>query len=469
PAPKASSHTFCILGFLGCMMPLGVKRGYAPSRLFVLGGSSGLLGAQQQPSHLQQQQRNLSLHEYMSIGLLKEAGVCVPEGKVASSPDEAYSVAKEIGTKDLVVKAQVLAGGRGKGTFEGGLKGGVKIVYSPEEARDISSQMIGRKLYTKQTGEQGRICNQVFICERRYPRREYYFAITMERSFQGPVLIGSSQGGVNIEDVAAENPDAIVKEPIDIMEGIKMEQAVSIATKMGFPAALIDDAAANIIKLYNVFMKFDASMLEINPMVEDASGQVMCMDAKINFDSNAAYRQKKVFDMQDWTQEDARDRQAAKADLNYIGLDGSIGCLVNGAGLAMATMDIIKLHGGTPANFLDVGGGATAHQVMEAFKLITSDRKVQAILVNIFGGIMRCDIIAQGIIMAVTDLDLKIPIVVRLQGSRVDDAKALIAASPLKLLACDDLDEAARMVVKLSEIVSLAQEAHVDISFQLPL
>uniref|UniRef100_A0A8C5CNL4 Succinate--CoA ligase [ADP-forming] subunit beta, mitochondrial n=1 Tax=Gadus morhua TaxID=8049 RepID=A0A8C5CNL4_GADMO len=461
---------------------------------FVLGGSSGLLGchgSQQQ----QQQKRGLSLHEYMSLGLLKEAGIAVPDGMVASSSEEAYSVAKQIDSKDLVVKAQVLAGGRGKGTFEGGLKGGVKIVYSPEEARDISSQMIGRKLYTKQTGEAGRICNQVFICERRYPRREYYFAITMDRSFKGPVLIGSSQGGVNIEDVAAENPDAIIKEPIDIVEGIKMEQAVSIAEKMGFPQPLVKEAAENMIKLYNVFMKYDASMLEINPMVEDASGigtqtnahtrqtesqintqglpfiilNVMCMDAKINFDSNAAYRQKRVFDMQDWTQEDPRDRQAAKADLNYIGLDGTIGCLVNGAGLAMATMDIIKLHGGTPANFLDVGGGATAHQVTEAFKLITSDRKVQAIMVNIFGGIMRCDVIAQGIIMAVTDLDLKIPIVVRLQGTRVDDAKALIAASPLKILACDDLDEAAKMVVKLSEIISLAKEAQVDITFQLPI
>uniref|UniRef100_A0A8C4GYF0 Succinate--CoA ligase [ADP-forming] subunit beta, mitochondrial n=1 Tax=Dicentrarchus labrax TaxID=13489 RepID=A0A8C4GYF0_DICLA len=419
----------------------------------------------------------------MSLGLLKEAGISVPTGMVASSSEEAYEVAKQIESKDLVVKAQVLAGGRGKGTFEGGLKGGVKIVYSPEEARDISSQMIGRKLYTKQTGEAGRICNQVFICERRYPRREYYFAITMERSFQGPVLIGSSQGGVNIEDVAAENPDAIVKEPIDIVEGIKMEQAVKVAEAMGFPPALVNEAAENMIKLYNVFMKYDASMLEINPMVEDSSGIgtfvhigetwgrgcLMCMDAKINFDSNAEYRQKKVFDMQDWTQEDPRDRQAARADLNYIGLDGTIGCLVNGAGLAMATMDIIKLHGGTPANFLDVGGGATAHQVTEAFKLITSDRKVQAILVNIFGGIMRCDVIAQGIIMAVRDLDLKIPIVVRLQGTRVDDAKALIAASPLKILACDDLDEAAKMVVKLSEIVSLAKEAQVDITFQLPI
>ncbi|KAJ8282209.1 hypothetical protein COCON_G00047280 [Conger conger] len=430
----------------------------------VLGGTSGLLRAQGG-----EQRRSLSLHEYLSIGLLKEEGISVPAGIVASSPEEAYSAAKQIGSKDLVVKAQVLAGGRGKGTFEGGLKGGVKIVFSPEEVREISSQMIGRKLYTKQTGVKGRICNQVFICERRYPRREYYFAIAMERSYQGPVLIGSSQGGVNIEDVAVENPDAIVKEPIDIVEGIKMEQAVKVAQKMGFPPGLINEAAENMVKLYNLFLKYDASMVEINPMVEDSSGIVMCMDAKINFDSNAAYRQKKVFALQDWTQEDPRDQQAAEADLNYIGLDGTIGCLVNGAGLAMATMDIIKLHGGTPANFLDVGGGATAQQVTEAFRLITSDRKVQAILVNIFGGIMRCDVIAQGIIMAVTDLDLKIPIVVRLQGTRVDDAKTLIAASPLKILACDDLDEAAKMVVKLSAIVSLAKEAQVDVKFQLPL
>ncbi|XP_053311509.1 succinate--CoA ligase [ADP-forming] subunit beta, mitochondrial [Spea bombifrons] len=432
----------------------------------VLSGFPGLLGGHGLQA---QQQRNLSLHEYLSMGLLKDAGIATPKGFVAKTPDEAYSVAKEIGSKDLVVKAQVLAGGRGKGTFEGGLKGGVKIVYSPEEAKDISSQMIGKKLFTKQTGEKGRICNHVFICERRYPRREYYFAIAMERSFQGPVLIGSSQGGVNIEDVAAENPDAIVKEPIDIVEGIKKEQAVRLAEKMGFPPNIVDEAAQCMINLYNLFIKYDASMVEINPMVEDASGVVMCMDAKINFDTNAAYRQKEVFDLRDWSQEDARDQQAAKADLNYIGLDGNIGCLVNGAGLAMATMDIIKLHGGTPANFLDVGGGATVHQVTEAFRLITSDKKVLAILVNIFGGIMRCDVIAQGIIMAVKDLELRIPIVVRLQGTRVDDAKALITASGLKILACDDLDEAAKMVVKLSEIVTLAKQAQVDVKFQLPI
>uniref|UniRef100_A0A8C0SIF4 Succinate--CoA ligase [ADP-forming] subunit beta, mitochondrial n=1 Tax=Canis lupus familiaris TaxID=9615 RepID=A0A8C0SIF4_CANLF len=413
-------------------------------------GSSGFFnnhGLQVQ----QQQQRNLSLHEYMSMELLQEAGVSIPKGHVAKSPDEAYAVAKKLGSKDVVIKAQVLAGGRGKGTFESGLKGGVKIVFSPEEAKAVSSQMIGKKLFTKQTGEKGRICNQVLVCERRYPRREYYFAITMERSFQGPVLIGSSQGGVNIEDVAAETPEAIVKEPIDIVEGIKKEQAVRLAQKMGFPSNIVDSAAENMVKLYNLFLKYDATMVEINPMVEDSDGTVLCMDAKINFDSNSAYRQKKIFDLQDWTQEDEREKGAAKANLNYIGLDGNIGCLVNGAGLAMATMDIIKLHGGTPANFLDVGGGATVHQVTEAFKLITSDKKysvhteVLAILVNIFGGIMRCDVIAQGIVMAVKDLEIKIPIVVRLQGTRVDDAKALITDSGLKILACDDLDEAAKM------------------------
>ncbi|XP_067896382.1 succinate--CoA ligase [ADP-forming] subunit beta, mitochondrial isoform X2 [Heterodontus francisci] len=391
------------------------------------------------------------------------------EGSILRSYYRYHSISTLTGSKDLVVKAQVLAGGRGKGVFEGGLKGGVRIVFSPEEARDISSKMIGKKLFTKQTGEKGRICNQVFICERRYPRREYYFAITLERMFQGPVLIGSSQGGVNIEDVAAENPKAIVKEPIDIVEGIKKEQAVKLAQKMGFPPNIVEDAAENMIKLYELFIKYDASMVEINPMVEDASGIVMCMDAKINFDSNAAYRQKDIFAQQDWSQEDEQDKQAVDSGLNYIGLDGNIGCLVNGAGLAMATMDIIKLHGGNPANFLDVGGGATAQQVNEAFKLITSNKRVLAILVNIFGGIMRCDVIAKGIILAVEDLDLKIPIVVRLQGSKVDDAKALIASSSLKILGCDDLDEAAKMVVKLSEIVSLAKEAQVDVNFQLPI
>uniref|UniRef100_A0A2K5JUA2 ATP-grasp domain-containing protein n=1 Tax=Colobus angolensis palliatus TaxID=336983 RepID=A0A2K5JUA2_COLAP len=367
----------------------------------------------------QQQQKNLSLHEYMSMELLQEDGVSVPKGYVAQSPDEAYAVAKKLSSKDVVIKAQVLSGGRGKGTFE------------CEEEKAISSQVIGEKWFTKQMGEKGRICNQVLLCERKYPRRDYYFAITMERSFQGPVLTGSSHGGVNIEDVAAETPEAIIKELLILKKDFHL-------------------------KLWNHSIKH-----EINPVVEDSDRVVLCMDAKINFDSNSAYHQKKIFDIQDWTQEDERDQDAAKANLNCIGLDGNIGCLVNGAGLAVAIMDIIKLHGETPANFLDVGGDATVYRVTEAFKLITSDKKVLAILVNNFGGIMHCDVIAQGIVMAVKDLEIKIPVVVRLQGTQVDDAKALIADN--------DLDEVARMAVKLSEMVTLAKQPHVDVKFLLPI
>ncbi|KAK7486315.1 hypothetical protein BaRGS_00022485 [Batillaria attramentaria] len=426
------------------------------------------------PAPVQQQRRHLSVHEHLSMGLLRDAGIAVPRFKVAASAKEALQHAKEIGKQsgvpDVVVKAQVLAGGRGKGTWDSGLKGGVKLVFSAEEAKDIAEKMLNHKLFTKQTGKEGRLCQKVMIAERLYSRREFYFAITMERSFGGPVLVGSSQGGVNIEEVAAENPSAIIKEPVDIIGGIQKEQALYVAKEMGFSEGSIGKAADYIVKLYNdIFLKYDATMVEINPMSEDKHGEVYCMDAKISFDDNAAYRQKEIFNLRDWSQEDDRDKRAAEADLNYIGLDGNIGCLVNGAGLAMATMDIIKLHGGTPANFLDVGGGATAQQVTEAFRLITSDSRVNAILVNIFGGIMRCDIIAQGIVAAASELKMKIPIVVRLQGTRVDDAKAIIATSDMKILACDNLDEAAQMVVKLSTIVDLAREAAVDVKFELPL
>ncbi|KAL4219731.1 beta' subunit [Mactra antiquata] len=421
-----------------------------------------------------QQKRQLSLHEYLSWDLLKGAGVRVPRYKVTESAGEVRRLAEDIvnetGNQDVVVKAQVLAGGRGKGSFSSGLKGGVKLCFSPEEAESMASKMIGHKLFTKQTGEQGRICNTVMIVERLYPRREFYFAIAMERAFAGPIMIGSSQGGMNIEEVARENPTAIVKEPIDITTGLTREQAVSLAADMQFDSSCIDQAADTFLNLYNnVFLKYDATMLEINPMAEDNNGNVYCMDCKLNFDDNAAYRQSDVYSLRDWTQEDYREQMAAKYDLNYIGLDGSIGCLVNGAGLAMATMDIIKLHGGEPANFLDVGGGATSKQVTEAFRLITSDPKVHSILVNIFGGIMRCDVIAQGIVQAGETLDLKIPIVVRLQGTRVEDAKAILAASTLRMFASDDLDQAAKMAVKLAGIVSLAKEASVGVTFELPI
>ncbi|XP_039225808.1 succinate--CoA ligase [ADP-forming] subunit beta, mitochondrial-like [Crotalus tigris] len=424
------------------------------------------LGAVGHPELWAPRPRRLSLHEYLSMQLLKEAGVSVPKALVAANPEEAFRAAEKIGTEDLVVKAQVLAGGRGKGTFEGGLKGGVQMVGSPEEAKAVAAQMIGKKLFTKQTGEKGQICHRVLVCERRYLRKEYYFAITMEMAFQGPVLIGSSQGGVNIEEVAAMEPEAILKEPVNIAEGIREEQALRLARKMGFPAQAACAAAENMVKLYHLFIKYDALLVEINPLVEDSTGTVMCMDAKINFDDNSAFRQKAVFALQDWTQMDEKEQEAANAELNYIALDGNIGCLVNGAGLAMATMDIIKLHGGAPANFLDVGGGATAEQVKEAFKLITSDKKVQAILVNIFGGIMHCDTIARGIVLAATELELKVPVVVRLQGTQVEQAKVLIAESKLEILACDDLDQAAKVAVGLSRIVTLAREAQLEVTFQ---
>jgi len=425
------------------------------------------------PCLMGQQARLLSIHEYLAMQLLQDNGIQVPKYQVANSPDETYQIAETFGsttgTKDVVIKAQVLAGGRGKGYFESGLKGGVKIVFDANQAKDIATKMIGSKIHTKQTGESGRMVTKVMVCERLYSRREYYFAIVLDRKHSGPVLLASPQGGMNIEDVARDTPEALITEPVNIEDGIRPEQARKVAAFMGFEGQQLDQAIEIITRLYNLFMQYDTTLLEINPMAEDARGTVYCMDCKMNFDPNAQYRQKELFELKDWAQEDERDVMAAKADLNYIGLDGSIGCLVNGAGLAMATMDIIKLHGGEPANFLDVGGGATAEQVTSAFKIITSDPKVKAILVNIFGGIMRCDVIAKGIIMAAETLQLKIPVVVRLQGTKVDEAKALIAASQFKILACDNLDEAAKMVVKLSDIVTLAQQASIDVAFELPL
>lgn len=413
--------------------------------------------------------RHLNVHEHVSMRILRDHGVQVPKFGVARSPEEVTSIIRDLKSKDYVVKAQVLAGGRGKGHFDNGLKGGVRMAFSEGEAAKLASQMIGHKLITKQTGEKGIICNEVMIVERLYPRRELYFAIMMERQYGGPVLLASSVGGVNIEEIAAENPEALITEPIDINKGVTPEQARRVAEKLGFSDASQDEATEMIQRLYATFIKNDAIMLEINPFVEDTTGKVLCLDAKCRFDDNAAFRHKDLFESRDWSQSDTREREADSSNLNYIALDGDIGCLVNGAGLAMATMDIIKLHGGNPANFLDVGGGATAKQVTEAFRIISSDPKVQAILVNIFGGIMRCDVIAEGIIQAAQTLNLRTPIIVRLQGTRVEDAQALIHASQMRIHARDDLDEAAKMAVKVSQIVSLAKSADVAVNFELPI
>lgn len=414
-----------------------------------------------------QQSRALSIHEYRSANLLKTYGIGVPSGNVATTAEEAEKVAKDIGGDDIVIKAQVLAGGRGKGTFDNGFKGGVRVVYSPREAAILADQMIGHKLITKQTGAAGRLCSAVYIVERKFARREFYLAVLMDRATQGPVIVASSQGGMDIETVAKEHPEAIITTQVDIHKGVTDEMARNIATELGFSEQCIDDAKDTIQKLYKVFMERDATQIEINPLSETTDHQVLCMDAKLNFDDNAEFRQKEVFDWRDVTQEDPDEVKAAKWGLNFIKLDGDIGCLVNGAGLAMATMDIIKLNGGQPANFLDVGGGATPEAIKQAFDLITSDPKVTAIFVNIFGGIVRCDAIAKGLISVVESMNLRTPVITRLQGTNMEQAHKLINESGLKIFSIDDLQSAAEKSVQFSKVVKMARDIDVGVEFTL--
>ncbi|WFD01112.1 hypothetical protein MYAM1_003873 [Malassezia yamatoensis] len=395
------------------------------------------------------QKRFLSIHEYRSMEQLNKHGINTPKFLPATSADQAFDAAKKFDGKPVVIKAQVLAGGRGKGHFDNGLQGGVHLVKTPEEVRDLAQKMIGSKLITKQTGEAGRICNAVMIAEARAPAHEYYAAILNDRVTQLPVLIASNQGGMSIEDVAKENPDAIITTPIDYTKGLDLATAQEIAHKLGFSSEKLEkQAAETFVNLYKLFDEKDATQVEINPLVETKDGQVLCLDAKLGFDENAEFRQKEVFDLRDISQEDPSEVEAGKYGLNFIKLDGNIGCLVNGAGLAMATLDVLSLNGGQPANFLDVGGGANAAAVKKAFELLLGSKDVRAIFVNIFGGIMRCDVIAEGIIQATKELDLKIPLVVRLQGTKEAEAKKLIKESNLKIFAFDNLDQAAKAAVE---------------------
>merc|ERR1712169_43178 len=430
---------------------LNASKVYSPSRL----------------AGVAQQKRALSIHEYLSADLLRQYGIGVPDGEVAKTAQEAETIARKIDGDDMVIKAQVLAGGRGKGTFDNGLKGGVRVIYSATEAKMFAEQMIGHKLVTKQTGARGRICNSVYICERKFARREFYLAILMDRSTQSPVIVASSQGGMDIETVAKETPDAILTQGIDINQGVTDEIARNIATKLGFSEQCIEDAKNTIQRLYQVFMDKDATQIEINPLSETSDHQVLAMDAKLNFDDNAEFRQKEVFSWRDTSQEDLDEVKAAEQGLNFIKLGGDIGCLVNGAGLAMATMDIIKLNGGEPANFLDVGGGATPQAIREAFTLITSDPKVTAIFVNIFGGIVRCDAIAQGLISVVESMNLSIPIIARLQGTNMEVAQKLINDAGLKIFSIDDLQNAAEKAVQFSKVVKMARDIDVGVEFSL--
>jgi len=324
---------------------------------------------------------------------------------------------------------------------------------SPEQAKEYASKMIGHKLITKQTGAAGRICNAVMLAQRRVPKHEYYAAILNDRARQTPVLVTSAQGGMNIEDVAKSNPEAIITTPINFEKGLTHGEGVELAQKLGFKTQQSQrDAADTFIRLYRIFKDKDATQIEINPMAETEDGAVLCMDAKFGFDDNAEFRQKEVYDLRDTSQETGVEVEAAKYGLNFIKLDGNVGCLVNGAGLAMATMDVLKLHGGDPANFLDVGGGATPETVKKAFELLMSDKSVTSILVNVFGGIMRCDYIAEGVIKATKELDLKVPLVVRLQGTKEHEAKQLIKESGLEIYPFDGLDEAAAKAVELGRV-----------------
>ncbi|KAF4692637.1 beta' subunit [Perkinsus olseni] len=362
------------------------------------------------------QVRHLNLHEHQSLGVFKKYGVCVPHGYYAKTPEEAEQFAKELGGGDVVVKAQVLAGGRGRGYFkENGFQGGVHIVKNPIEAKDLASKMIGKTL-------------------RFQIATEKYFAILMDRSFGGPVMVGSKYGGMSIEDVAAEHPDAIIKIPVDINSGISDGEAREMAEKIGFEGDIVDEAVIAIKALYETFRQSDCTMVEINPLAETKDGRVMRRFMHLE---TAHRRILARLLLPEW-------------DLNYIGLDGNIGCMVNGAGLAMATMDLLSLKGGSPANFLDVGGSAQADQVKAAFEILENDPKVKSILVNIFGGIMRCDVIAQGVVQASTELSMKKPIIIRLVGTNVEQGKKIIQEAGLKVYAYDDLNEAAGKAVALA-------------------
>ena len=381
----------------------------------------------------------MNIHEYQAKSVLAKYGVAVPRGSVADTPAEAESAAKEYGTP-VVVKAQIHAGGRGKG-------GGVKLAKTPDEAREFAKQIIGMNLVTHQTGPQGKRVKRVLVEQASAIKKELYLGMVIDRAVSRVVMMASTEGGMEIETVAAKTPEKILKEHVDPAIGLLPYQARKLAFGLSIPPELTGKAVKFMTGLYNAFTDTDCSLAEINPLVLTAGGDVIALDAKMNFDGNGLFRHKDIQAMRDFDEEDPTETEASKFDLSYISLDGNIGCMVNGAGLAMATMDMIKMSGGSPANFLDVGGGASAEQVTNAFRLILSDPKVQAILVNIFGGIMRCDVIAEGVVAAAKTLGLKVPLVVRLEGTNVEKGKEILAASKLNIISASDMRDAAQKVV----------------------
>ena len=386
----------------------------------------------------------MNVHEYQAKQILQAHGVNVQRGEVVSTPDEAEAIARELDCPLYIVKAQIHAGGRGKG-------GGVKLAKTPEEVKELADTILGMQLVTPQTGPEGKLVRKVLIAEASDIERELYLGMVIDRTDSRLVMMGSEEGGVDIEEVAATRPEKILKQTIDPAIGLPSFQARQLAYDLNIPRELVNKAADLMIGLYDAFVACDCSLAEINPLAITKTGDgqdIVALDAKLNFDDNALWEHEEISAMRDPHEEDARELEAGKSGLSYISLDGNIGCMVNGAGLAMATMDLIQLHGGEPANFLDVGGGATTETVTQAFRLILADEKVTAVLVNIFGGIMQCDVIANGIIEAVKQVDLTVPLVVRLEGTNVELGKQLLADSGLNLIAADGLSEAAQKAVQ---------------------
>ncbi|MEY3305986.1 MAG: ADP-forming succinate--CoA ligase subunit beta [Pseudomonadota bacterium] len=393
----------------------------------------------------------MNIHEYQAKALLRSFGAPVSDGRVVLKAEEAKTAAGGLDGPLWVVKAQIHAGGRGKGSFkeaEAGEKGGVRLARSVEEAETMAKQMLGRTLVTHQTGPAGKQVNRIYIEDGSDIARELYLALLIDRQTSRVSFVASTEGGMDIEEVAHNTPEKIVSFSVDPASGLSEFHGRRVAFALGLEGALVKQCVALVKLLYKAFLEKDMEMLEINPLIVSPDGKLKVLDAKISFDGNAMYRQPDIAALRDETEEDPKELAASKFDLNYIALDGEIGCMVNGAGLAMATMDIIKLYGAEPANFLDVGGGATKEKVTEAFKIITSDPNVKGILINIFGGIMRCDIIAEGVIAAVKDVGLKVPLVVRLEGTNVELGRDIIRNSGLNVIAADDLSDAAQKIVK---------------------
>lgn len=382
----------------------------------------------------------MNIHEYQAKAVLREFGAPVPRGVPAFSPDEAVKAANELGGSLWVVKAQIHAGGRGKA-------GGVKVVKSIDDVKKEAQRMLGSTLVTHQTGPAGKEVHRLYIEEGAAIARELYLSILVDRETSRVAFVVSTEGGMDIEKVAHDTPDKIVTFSVDPATGIEAHHGRRVASTLGLTGDLTKQTVDLVNKLYTAFVARDMSLLEINPLIVTKDNKIVCLDAKVGFDDNALFRHKDVVALRDVTEEDAKEVEASKYDLNYIALDGTIGCMVNGAGLAMATMDIIKLYGEAPANFLDVGGGATKEKVAAAFKIITSDPKVKGILVNIFGGIMRCDVIAEGVVAAVKEIGLKVPLVVRLEGTNVELGKKILKESGLNVIPANDLDDAAQKIV----------------------